>query len=217
MSDATSALPELPAWRALAAHHQQVRRLHLRDLFAQDAKRGERMTAEAAGLFLDYSKNRITGDTLPLLLQLAAETGLREDRRHVSRRQNQRHRETGRPARCPACPGRRVDRRRWRKRRAAGTRRSRQDGRFRQSHPRRRVARAHRQAHSQRRQHRHRRFRSGPGDGVRGAQSLQRSRHDASASSPTSTAPISSKRPAISTRPKLCSSFPPRRSRRWRR
>src|SRR5262245_41812809 len=70
-------LTERPAWLALEDHHQQMRDLHLRRLFADDAKRGERLTAEAAGLFLDFSKNRITDETLALLLQLAAETGLR--------------------------------------------------------------------------------------------------------------------------------------------
>jgi glucose-6-phosphate isomerase len=65
------------AWKALAAHHAQVRSVHLRELFAADAKRGERLTAEGAGLFLDYSKNRITDETLSLLLRLADECGLR--------------------------------------------------------------------------------------------------------------------------------------------
>ena len=65
-----------PAWKALAAHHKQVQKLHLRQLFADDPKRGERMTAETAGLFLDYSKNRVTDETLKLLLRLAEESGL---------------------------------------------------------------------------------------------------------------------------------------------
>ena len=67
----------LPAWKALETHHQEVSNLHLRDLFAADPKRGERFTAEAAGLFFDYSKNRITDETLRLLIQLAEESGLR--------------------------------------------------------------------------------------------------------------------------------------------
>ena len=67
-----------PAWKALEAHYQEVRDLHLRQLFAEDPTRGERLTAEAAGLFLDYSKNRVTDETLALLLQLAEESGLRE-------------------------------------------------------------------------------------------------------------------------------------------
>ena len=66
-----------PAWKALEAHHKNVRDLHLRNLFAEDPKRGERMTIEAMGLYLDYSKNRITDETLKLLLQLAEECGLR--------------------------------------------------------------------------------------------------------------------------------------------
>jgi glucose-6-phosphate isomerase len=65
------------AWKALGAHHEKVRSLHLRDLFARDPKRGERLTAEAAGLYLDYSKNRITDETLNLLTRLAEESGLR--------------------------------------------------------------------------------------------------------------------------------------------
>ncbi len=70
-------LPELRAYKALAAHHDKVGSLHLRQLFATDPQRGDRFTAEAAGLFLDYSKNRITGETLGLLLQLAEESGLK--------------------------------------------------------------------------------------------------------------------------------------------
>jgi glucose-6-phosphate isomerase len=71
-------LTQRPAWKALAIHYKKARELHLRELFADDPKRGERLTAEAAGLFLDYSKNRITDETLNLLLQLAAECGLRQ-------------------------------------------------------------------------------------------------------------------------------------------
>jgi glucose-6-phosphate isomerase len=67
-----------PAWKALQAHQRQVRGLHLRELFAADARRGERLAAEGAGVYLDYSKNRITGETLGLLLQLADECRLRE-------------------------------------------------------------------------------------------------------------------------------------------
>jgi glucose-6-phosphate isomerase len=77
MTKGTSPLTERPAWKALEAHCQQVRHLHLRELFADDPDRGERMTAEAAGIYLDYSKNRITDETLNLLLQLAEESGLR--------------------------------------------------------------------------------------------------------------------------------------------
>src|SRR6202012_6055855 len=66
-----------PAWKALEANYKQVSALHLRDMFAKDAGRGDRMTAEAAGIFLDYSKNRVTDETLKLLVQLAEESGLR--------------------------------------------------------------------------------------------------------------------------------------------
>src|SRR6186713_612958 len=67
-----------PAWKDLTAHYERIRPQHLRALFAADPTRGERMTAEAAGLYLDYSKNRITDETLKLLVQLADESGLRE-------------------------------------------------------------------------------------------------------------------------------------------
>jgi glucose-6-phosphate isomerase len=70
-------LTKRKAWKALQAHYEQFRGLHLRKLFADDPKRGERMTAEAAGIFLDYSKNRITDETVKLLIQLAEESGLR--------------------------------------------------------------------------------------------------------------------------------------------
>jgi glucose-6-phosphate isomerase len=77
MTASPKTVTELPAWNALSAHFQKIDRLHLRDLFAQEPKRGERLTAEAAGIYLDYSKNRITHETLGLLLQLAEESGLR--------------------------------------------------------------------------------------------------------------------------------------------
>ncbi len=65
-----------PAWRALAAHHEQLKGAHLRQLFKDDPGRAERYSVEAAGLFLDYSKNRITDETLRLLQQLADEQGV---------------------------------------------------------------------------------------------------------------------------------------------
>ena len=69
-------LTQRKAWKALQSHYKKVRDLHLRDLFAQDPERGERFTAEAVGLFLDYSKNRITDKTLKLLIRLAEESRL---------------------------------------------------------------------------------------------------------------------------------------------
>ena len=71
-------LAQRKAWKSLAAHHKQIGKLHLRELFAKDKKRGEQMNCEAVGLFLDYSKNRVTAQTLKLLIQLAKESGLRE-------------------------------------------------------------------------------------------------------------------------------------------
>src|SRR2546422_4754538 len=67
---------ERQAWKRLEAHYKKVSTLHLRQLFAEDPKRGERMAVEAVGLYLDYSKNRVTGETLKLLFQLAEESGL---------------------------------------------------------------------------------------------------------------------------------------------
>ena len=71
-------LTERPQWRALQQHFGQVERRHLRELFAEDRSRGERLAAEAAGWYLDYSKNRVTGETLRLLRDLAEACGLRE-------------------------------------------------------------------------------------------------------------------------------------------
>ena len=70
-------LTERQAWKALDAHSTKMRKVHLRELFAEDSRRGERFTAEAAGIYLDYSKNRATDETIRLLLQLAEESGLR--------------------------------------------------------------------------------------------------------------------------------------------
>ncbi|MHB1876195.1 MAG: glucose-6-phosphate isomerase [Streptosporangiaceae bacterium] len=74
----TTPLRDRPAWNALADHYATIRDTHLRDLFAADPDRGERLTAQAAGLYLDYSKNRITSETIGLLTDLAAESGLAE-------------------------------------------------------------------------------------------------------------------------------------------
>ncbi|MGC2208520.1 MAG: glucose-6-phosphate isomerase [Candidatus Korobacteraceae bacterium] len=76
LSRALEPLPKHKAWKALQSHYEKLRELHLRKLFAEDPKRGERMTAEAVGLFLDYSKNRITDETIALLIELAKESGL---------------------------------------------------------------------------------------------------------------------------------------------
>src|SRR6266404_4335353 len=78
MSTASVPLTSRPSWKALHEHHASIRGLHLRELFAQDPHRGERLIAEGAGLYLDYSKHRVTAETLRLLLRLADEVGLRE-------------------------------------------------------------------------------------------------------------------------------------------
>src|SRR3984893_13442719 len=78
MTSNVTPLTQRPAWRALEEHYQRARNLHLRTLFAEDPQRGERFAAEAVGLYLDYSKNRVTDETLRLLLDLAQSSGLRE-------------------------------------------------------------------------------------------------------------------------------------------
>ena len=77
MQKKRTSLKRLPAWKALAEHSKEIRKLHLRELFANDSTRGEKLAAEGAGLFLDYSKNRVTETTLKLLQQLAEECGVR--------------------------------------------------------------------------------------------------------------------------------------------
>ena len=71
-------LTAAPAWAALAAHYAAIKDKHLRELFAEDAGRPERFSVEGAGVFLDYSKNRITAETVALLVQLAKERGVAE-------------------------------------------------------------------------------------------------------------------------------------------
>src|SRR6516165_6603227 len=80
-SEQSTSMPPLrrrPVWALLEKHYQKLKAVHLRQLFADDRERGERLAIEAAGLYLDYSKNRITDERLRLLLQLARESGLRE-------------------------------------------------------------------------------------------------------------------------------------------
>ena len=78
MSDPIVPLAQRPAWKALQQHAETVKTLQLRQLFKDDPERGTRFTAEAEGLFLDYSKNRITDETLSLLTQLAEQSGLKQ-------------------------------------------------------------------------------------------------------------------------------------------
>ena len=114
------ALRRRDAWQALAAHAAEVRDVHLRDLFAEDPERGERLAAEAAGLYLDYSKNRVTDETLRLLV--AARRGARRARAHrgdVPRRARSTSPRTARccTSRCARPRSARIDRRRRRRRR----------------------------------------------------------------------------------------------------
>jgi len=74
----TKTLTKRPAWKALTEHYRKIGNVHLRTLFADDPRRGERLTAEGAGLYLDYSKNRVTDETIRLLINLAEECGLPE-------------------------------------------------------------------------------------------------------------------------------------------
>jgi glucose-6-phosphate isomerase len=66
------------SWKSLASHHKKIAKKHLRELFAEDATRGTRLTLEAAGLYLDYSKNRVTDKTIQLLVELAEDCQLQE-------------------------------------------------------------------------------------------------------------------------------------------
>jgi len=78
MAGSTAPLARRPEWAALREHYQQIKEVHLRQLFADDPTRGERLTAEAVGLFFDYSKHRVTDETIRLLVRLAEACGLRE-------------------------------------------------------------------------------------------------------------------------------------------
>ena len=110
MTIGTGRVTERPSWQALEEHHHKISAVHLRELFARDPGRGERLTIEAAGVYLDYSKNRITDETLPLLVRLAEESGpARADRCHVSWREDQRLREPRRASRGATRAARRVD------------------------------------------------------------------------------------------------------------
>ena len=77
MKNHITPLTRRPAWKKLTAHHKKIKGWHLQKIFAADSKRGQRMTVEAAGLFLDYSKNRVSSETIRLLLKLAGESGLK--------------------------------------------------------------------------------------------------------------------------------------------
>ena len=160
-------LRERAAWKALEKHHAEIESRHLRDLFAEDPSRGERLTAEGVGLYLDYSKNRVTDETMSLLIQLAEESGLAEhtekmftgEQINVSENRSVLHVALRMPK------GTSLDRR-WRRRREGRARGARPDERVLRPGAIGRVEGPHRQADQERRQHRHRRFRPRTGDGV---------------------------------------------------
>jgi len=164
----TQPLTEHPAWKALAQHRQQMGDLHVRQMFADDPGRGERLTAEAAGFYLDYSKHRVTDETLGLLRRLADDCGLAEriDAMFRGRKINVTEQRAALHVALRTPAGERIlvdgvdvvpavhavlDRM------AA----------FSEEIRSRPLARPHGSAHPQRRQHRHRRLRPRPGDGVR--------------------------------------------------
>ena len=168
-------LAALPAWQALVAHHAEIGSLHLRELFASDPGRGERLVVEAAGLYLDYSKNRITDETMRRLVALAEARGLGE-RIAAMFRGDVINTTEKRPAlhvalRMPEGQQARGRRRRCRRR---GARRPRRHDFLRRGGAQRQLDRAHRQADQEHRQHRHRRLRPRPGHGLRGAALLRR-------------------------------------------
>ena len=160
-------LTEQPAWKALEQHHRRIRSVHLRELFARDSGRGERLTVEAAGVYLDYSKNRITDETVSLLVRLAEDCGLRARINAMFR---------GEPINVSEnravlhvalrAPRERVDSRRWQERGAGRALSARPDGGVCEPRAQRGVDRVYRQADPQRRQHWHRRLRSRPSHGL---------------------------------------------------
>ncbi len=166
----TTPLRQRPAWKALQQHHREIGGRHLRELFAEDPGRGERLAAEAAGLYLDYSKNRVTDETLALLIQPGP--GIRPggaQGRDDARRADQRIREPAGAARRAADAEGQLAGGRRGGRGGPGARGAGPDGGVRGPDPLRGVEGLHGQGDPQHRQCRHRRFRSRPGHGVRGA------------------------------------------------
>ena len=163
-----------PAWTAAReALSEDASDVHLRQLFADDPERGERLTVEAAGIYLDYSKNRITDETLRAAAAARDEVrAAGSHRRHVPRRQDQRHREPRGAARRAARAARRVHHA-WTAQNVVPEVHAVLDkmADFCRPGAQRRMEGPHRQAHPQRHQHRHRRLRSRAGHGLRGAAS----------------------------------------------
>ena len=175
----TTMLRQRAAWKALERHHDDVSRSHLRELFAADPGRAERFTVDAAGLHLDYSKNRITDETVRLLLQLADECELRKhidamfrgEHINVSEKRAVLHAALRMPAEeSLIVDGKDVV--------AGSPRGARPDVSIRGTRAHGTVEGPHGKAHSQRHQHRHRRLRPRSGDGLRSAPLLLEAGHD---------------------------------------
>ncbi len=148
-----------PAWNALRKHHEQIEDTHLRQFFADDPDRGSELTVSVGDLYIDYSKHRITRETLKLLIDLARAAHLERRRDemfagvHINVSENRAVLHTAlRLPRDAEADRRRAERRRGRSRGAG------RDGRLHRPAAQRRVDRRHRQADSHRRQHRHRRL-----------------------------------------------------------
>ena len=168
-------LAATPEWEALEAHYGSVKDKRLRDLFAADPGRAERFALEAAGLFLDYSKNRIDDETVRLLAALARARNLeaKRDAMFAGEKINVSENRAVLHVALRA-PAEREDLRRRRGRRPRGARRARPDGRLLRPGALGRLEGPHRQAHPQCRQYRHRRLASRAGDGLSRAARLQR-------------------------------------------
>ena len=212
-----AALRQRPAWTALEAHYQKIKGLHLRQLFAEDPKRGERLAVEAVGIYLDYSKNRITDETLKLLLQLAEESGLREridamfrgEKINVTEKRAVLHVALRAPRDASILvDGKNVvpDVHAVLDKMAAFADRVRSGdwkGHTGKTHP-------------QCDQHRHRRLRPRPGHGLRGAEALQRAEHDLPLRLQRRRHRLRRGGAGSRTPRRRCSSSPPRPSPRWR-
>ena len=193
----TTPLRERKAWQALERHYAEISGQHLRELFAADPGRGERLTAEAEGVYLDYSKNRVTDETMALLVELAEESGVPERRDamfrgdHINVSENRAVLHTA--LRLPATATLVVDGQDVVADVHAVLDRMRDfSNRVRSGEFKGFTGKRDQERH----QHRDRRLRPRAGDGVRGAQALLRRATSRSVSCRTSTRPTSSRRPA---------------------
>ena len=218
MTGSIESLTRRPAWKALAAHHQEIGDLHLRKLFADDPEARRADDGRGPGhlpRLLEESHHRrdpqaapATGRGMPICER--GSTPCSGVKRSTSRR-------TALSCTWPCARQRGLDRRRWRKRGASGPRRPRQDGGFLRPGAQRHLERLHRETHSQRREHRYRRLRPRARDGLRGTQAVQRPGLELSVCFQRRRHRSAWKRPATSIRRKRCSSSRPRPSPPWRR